>query len=61
MSETKFKRLTVEGVEFIESFIEVQGKRLSAWELQFVETILKYKQISSKQRNTLSRIIKSFE
>jgi hypothetical protein len=61
MSETKFTRLTVEGVEFIESFIEVQGKRLTTWELQFMETILKFKQISSKQRSTLSKIIESFE
>ena len=61
MSETKFTRLTVEGVEFIEELIEIHGKRLTTWELQFVETILKFKQISSKQRITLSKIIKSFE
>lgn len=57
---SNFKRLSVEQNLMLVNLLSKHGSVLTDWEYSFISTIVKFKQMSSKQKEIVSKIVLSF-
>jgi hypothetical protein len=56
-----FKRLSIKQNELLIYILSQYGSVLTEWEYNFIDTIVKFKMMSSKQKVVLTNIVKSFD